>query len=158
MKLACLLLGAVAYAQAAASDFPSFDIFHSHCAINVLIPGKLCTNVYQSVINTIDSFNAGKDHSHGVYTYKEIQRISYVWVVHDSKRGWDSDVIFEPTQIGNDCQIRGRSRTKSTFHSAGTENYCDIWNVYMNIGAGSNKMDVSSCSSIPKDPTTTCSQ
>ena len=113
-----------------ASDFPSFDILHSHCALTVVAPGQLCAVVYNDLITILQTFNAGGDPAHGVYLFKERQAISYAWMVHNSKRGWYSDVIFEPVQMGNDCQIRGRSRTQSTFHAAGTENYCDLWNVF----------------------------
>ena len=78
-----------------------------------------------------------------------------MWMIHNSKKGWYSDVIFEPIQQGNDCQIRGRSRTRSTFHSAGTENYCDLWNAY-NALEKFTSLTVTSCSSIPVDAIKTC--
>ena len=144
-------------ALAAAEDFPSFDIFHSHCAVTVTFPNKLCANVFSELSDILQKFNAGADPAHGQYLFKERQPISYIWASHSSKYGWDSDVIFEPTQLGNDCQIRGRSRTKSTFHSAGTENYCDQWNVYQGMGSYNN-MQIASCSAIPSDPQSTCTR
>jgi hypothetical protein len=130
------ILAALLLAQVSASpdNFPSFDIFHSHCAVDVTLPGQLCTTAYKTLYDTILRFNAGADPAHGQYLFKESQPISYIWATHSSRRGWDSDVLFEPTQIGDDCQLRGRSRTMSTFHMAGTENYCDLWNVYQGLG------------------------
>ena len=51
------------------SDFPSFDLLHSHCAVTVTLPGKLCVEVFNTLITTINDFNAGGDPSHGVYLY-----------------------------------------------------------------------------------------
>ena len=146
----------IANVFASADDFPSFDIFHSHCKIDVVVNNQLCVDVYSKIISTLDSFNAGADPSGGQYQYKERQPISYIWMTHDSKRGWFSDVIFEAIQVDNGCQIQGRSRTQSTFHSAGIENYCDLWNVYEKVDPTFNGLSVSSCSATPKDPATNC--
>ena len=141
--------------SASPDDFPWFDLLHSHCQVYVSIPNQLCAVVYSDLIAVMDKFNAGGDPSGGQYLYKERQAINYVWMTHNSKRGWYSDVIIEPVQIGNDCQLRGRSRTQSTFHAAGTENYCDLWNVYEALN-GYTSIQVSSCSSIPVNPKATC--
>ena len=156
MTTKLLALASLAFTvSSSAYDFPSFDIMHSHCAVSVVIPNKLCTSVYSDITNTVNKFNAGQDPSGGVYQYKEKQPISYMWLIHVSKRGWNSDILLEPTQVNGDCQIRGRSRTTSTFHIAGTENYCDLWNLYQAIGPYT-QMDINSCSSVPRDPSSTC--
>ena len=110
-QLILILLAMCSSVFSKSSDFPSFDLLHSHCAVTVTLPGKLCVEVFNTLIFTINDFNAGGDPSHGVYLYKERQPISYVWAIHQSKYGWSSDVIFEPTQMQGDCQTRGRSRT-----------------------------------------------
>ena len=154
--LSLLLVAAVSTVQASPDDFPWFDLLHSHCQVTVIVPNQLCAVVYSDLISVMDKFNAGGDPTGGQYLYKERQAINYIWMIHNSKRGWYSDVMFEPIQLGNDCQIRGRSRTQSTFHSAGTENYCDLWNVYNSLD-NYISLTVSSCSSTPVDPLKTCS-
>ena len=101
--IAAILTQGPSLVKCSADDFPSFDIFHSHCALSVVIPGQLCYDVYSQLKATLVNFNAGGDPSGGVYKLKEEQAISYVWTLHDSRKGWYSDVIFEPTQVGNDC-------------------------------------------------------
>ena len=157
MKLVLSLLFSLSVALVSASpdDFPWFDLLHSHCAVNVNIPNQLCATVYSDLISVLDKYNGGGDPSGGQYTFNERQAINYVWMVHNSKKGWYSDVIFEPVQVGQDCQLKGRSRTRSTFHAAGTENYCDLWNVYEGLGTYTG-IAVSSCSSVPRDPKATC--
>ena len=157
MRLTILLAAVAALANCDAEDFPSFDIFHSHCAIDVTFPGQLCASVYQGIITPVNKFNAGADPSGGTYQYYEKQAISYIWLTHLSKYGWASDVIFEPAQLGDDCILRGRSRTESTWHSAGTENYCDLWNVHTALG-GYVSQQIGSCSEVPDKPAVTCSQ
>ncbi len=141
--------------KAASSDFPSFDIFHSHCAIAVTFPSSLCTDSYQNIINTINKFNSEGDPSHGSFRYYQKQPIAYVWLTHMSKYGWASDVILEPIQNGDDCVVRGRSRTQSTFHIAGTENYCDLWTIFQGMNGYTNFVSTS-CSSVPSNPQHTC--
>ena len=103
MKLALIASAMFTYAHASAYDFPSFDIFHSHCKIEAVFNDELCVDVYPKIISTLDSFNAGQDPSGGTYQYKERQPISYVWMTHDSKKGWFSDVIFEAIQTDKGC-------------------------------------------------------
>ena len=105
MKVALLTTAALMLAQTSgsAADFPSFDIFHSHCKIDVLVNDQLCVDVYPKLISTLDNFNAGGDPSGGTYQYKERQPISYAWMNHDSRKGWFSDVIFEAVQMSNGC-------------------------------------------------------
>ena len=54
-------------AAASAYDFPSFDIFHSHCGLNVKYANSLCVDVYQKITSTLDFFNAGHDPAKGTY-------------------------------------------------------------------------------------------
>ena len=68
MKLAILTTAAAllfSESSASAADFPSFDIFHSHCKIDVIVNDQLCVDVYPKLISTLDSFNAGSDPTGG---------------------------------------------------------------------------------------------
>ena len=159
MKLTVLFFAATLLftsVSGAASDFPSFDLFHSHCQVDVMIQNKLCVDVYPQLEATIDKFNAGGDPSKGVYQFKERQAISYIWATHNSNRGWFSDVLLQPIQMSEGCLIQGRSRTQSTFHSAGIENYCDLYNVYQVAEPTYANLQVTSCSKTPSDPANNC--
>ena len=63
MKVALLTTAALLISQSSgsAADFPSFDIFHSHCKVDVVVNDKLCVDIYPLLISTLDSFNAGGD-------------------------------------------------------------------------------------------------
>ncbi|CDW77680.1 UNKNOWN [Stylonychia lemnae] len=149
------LLLASSSVYAAATDFPSFDIFHSHCGLNVKYQNVLCVDAFQKIYNTVLQFNAGGDPAQGAYLLKEKQPISYIWTTHKSSEGWYSDVIFETNQLADGCYITGRSRTQSSLHSAGNDNFCDIWNVLNSAGTISNQ-GLNSCSNSPTDPENQC--
>ena len=150
-----LCLTAIPSVSATAYDYPSFDIFHSHCGLNVKYENTLCVDVYNNIINVLNNFNAGQDPAKGTYQFKERQAISYIWMLHKSQSSWVDDVIFETLQLNDGCQITGRSRTQSTFHSAGEENYCNLWNVYNAVGSFTG-LSANSCSSQPSDPVKSC--
>ena len=95
MKSALMsILGAVVV-SGSASNFPSFDIFHSHCGLNVQYQGQFCYDIYDKLKDTLNTFNAGGDPAHGTYQFKEEQAITYIWAIHKSKDGNLDDVIFE---------------------------------------------------------------
>ena len=74
MKVSATLIGLIALfatAQADASDFPSFDIFHSHCYVEATFPGQLCKVTYDNLSKIVVNFNSGSDPSHGQYIFKE---------------------------------------------------------------------------------------
>eukprot|EP00347_Sterkiella_histriomuscorum_P020111 403339062 len=142
--------------SASAYDFPSFDIFHSKCGINVNYKDTLCYNAYNNLVQTLTYFIDNHDPANGHYTFKEKQAISYVWATHISASGWASDNIFETNQLQDgSCQISARSRTKSMFHEGQLDNFCDLWNVLNDAGTISNQ-GIYSCSYSPADPMTQC--
>ncbi len=77
------------------SDYPSFDVFHSHCGLTVLFEDTLCVDIFNGLVSTLDNFIAGQDPTKGTYQYKERQPISYIWTIHKLADGNLDDVIFE---------------------------------------------------------------
>ena len=85
---AAILLLLTPEVSADASDFPSFDMFHSHCGLKVKYQNTMCYNAYNNLVNSIQKFIDTKDPANGHYTFKEKQAISYVWSTHLSTSGW----------------------------------------------------------------------
>ena len=158
----CILSTAVAVllsseqVSASASDFPSFDMFHSKCGLNIKYKNTMCYDAYNNIAKSVQKFIDTKDPAGGQYAFKEKQPISYVWTTHLSKSGWKSDNIFETNQLDDgSCAISARSRTSSMFHSGQNDNFCDLWNVLNDAGEISNQ-GIFSCSYSPSDPEAFC--
>lgn len=92
------------------SDFPSFDAFHSNCAMTVTYPNTDCTAQFKTLENTINSFAPGP--SGGMYAIKEETTNEYIWATRTTPtHHYVDDIIFQFNDDDNACTIQAKSRS-----------------------------------------------
>lgn len=143
-------------ATAKLSDFPRFDTFHSHCQIDVTYYNRQCNDTFARMGSIIQGFS-GSDPNDGKYAFLEKQENNYWWVTRTANihKYVDEDISFVFTQVENDCQVVGKSRTRYLQYYDYEANYCNIWNVFKYTDVF-EKQVTSNCKWIPKVPEQSC--
>ena len=153
----CVTLAAVAFA--AKSDFPKDDMFHADCHVTAQFDSMSCADLYQGIDKEIRAWNSDTTSpSQGVYTLKEENDTEYIWSTRLTKnKKYTDDQIFMFEDSNGGCKVSGHSRSQSVSYYDYSVNFCNLWNVYNNLGSAFT-YDTGSCASEPKskDVASTC--
>ena len=150
---ASLLL--IAGANAAAKDFPKFDMFHANCEMFVNYPNTTCDSLYTSLDTELRSWATG-DPSKGLIAIQEESSPAYIWTTRTTPiKKYVDDQIFELTQVGSTCAVHARSRSQPTSVYDYDTNYCNLWNPLNSLG-GMQNLTIKNCTYFPTVPADTC--
>ena len=123
MKLSLLALVATANA------FPSFDMFHANCQINVKVTNQDCTVAMQSLGKALDVGSNEMASPPGFYKIKSTTS-NMVWAERTTaNKKYVDDVMFQI--VGSDngkCDIVGKSRSQSVSYYDYNVNFCNMYN------------------------------
>ena len=126
-------------AAAKKSDFPSFDLFHTHCQMDFTYDTD-CDSAYKQIDATVKGF-AKTDPAQGHYTMKEEGSDDYVWSVRAAPQAKDDDfedVMFTVANTNDGkCKVTGKSiqAKKMSFYDYEV-NFCNLYNVYKMSSGG----------------------
>ena len=121
------MIAAAGVANAAKSDFPSFDSFHANCQMSHLI-AQDCQNVYPVIDSSLK--NGFKDPAGGDYQLKEDSLDDYVWVTRTTPvHKYVDDVLFEFTSDPKGCMVNMKSKSEPLSYYDYATNYCNMYNV-----------------------------
>eukprot|EP00347_Sterkiella_histriomuscorum_P012499 403368346 len=136
-------------------EFPSFDIFHANCVVQVTYPSQSCQQTHINLERTIRSFNPEPD-AKGIYAVKESLPQDYIWATRTTPvQRYVDDIIFEVEQKGEDCVVKAKSRSQTFSIYDFETNYCNIYNVHRYIG-GFQDIKTEQCRFKPTDPDSRC--
>ena len=154
---AFFLAALAAFVSADASDFPTHNSGHAHCELDSPWSNTSCDTLWEEIDAQVRVYGSG-DAAGGVYSVYEEEDPEYVWATRRTggKAKYVDDVIYELTQSGTTCDVRGRSRSQSMSYIDYDTNYCNIWNVYNSVGGYSDLYTTGDCPFIPDDAATQC--
>ena len=143
-------------ASASASDFPRFDAMHANCAMAVTYQNWSCDTLQTMMDYEIRSWANGGP-SGGLYAiYEESEGDHYIWSTRTTPVAkYVDDQIFQFTQDGSDCNVAAKSRSQTKSYYDYDTNYCNMWNVFTELGSFTN-LSTSDCQWVPSDAVATC--
>ena len=148
-------------------SFPNFGPLRAKCALSVNFYGKGCSDVYQTIRSTVESYNPEPSNPGPGGTYALIGAIDGQTVRATRTtpvKKFVDDIIFEaqsPEQSNGDgCTIKARSRSQTPSVKDFGTNFCNMWNVLKAVEGEdfAYTVDTSVCAGFntPDDPKTNC--
>ena len=159
MKSFAICAGLVAFAHAAASDFPADDDGHSYCHVNADFKGLSCENLWALMDYELRQWDSDTTSpAGGVYDLVEEQVNQYIWTTRLTRdKQYVDDQIWQFSATATGCHVDGHSRSESPSYFDYSVNFCNLWNAYNGTGEAFT-YKVGDCLFPTEDPVTTCAR
>ena len=148
-------------------SFPKFDMFHAHCAMNVVFETASCLHAFDTMKDAGYNWRPEPNGAKGIYEVWDATEEENLWVTRTTPtKHYVDDIYFDFIPPNTEdfnvkgCTVKGKSRSQSLSVYDYNTNYCNMWNVLKAVGddASLAKLTTSECMWVPSDPATTCTK
>ena len=128
-------------------SFPSFDSFHSHCAISVIFQEVSCQEAFNVMKDSIEMWHP-EPSAGGDYALWSAIEMQFIWATRTTSVNKNvDDIMFEyfgdPKNFrAPGCTVISKSRSQSISFYDDKTNFCNMWNVLEQVQGEHLEMEI----------------
>ena len=126
-KALVLAPAAIVASASSIKDYPSSDMFHSHCELTTTVAAP-CRSVYTTFNSPIAAYAKG-DQGSGLYSVHASYSGDFCAIRETPTHHYKDDILFSLVDSNGACTVTAKSRSQSLSVYDFDTNYCNMYNI-----------------------------